>query len=424
MDWTRRKFVVAAGLVPLELNPLGSLPAQAAGDRPAPAAGAPRLGPPPTLPDKASFPDLKGTYLNGAATHPRSAGSNELIRKLVAPASGVDPFRPDQDRIRENFAKLVNAEKTEIAFVPSTQIGESFIATSLGLPEKGAHVVSDYLHFVGSQMMYTDMQKRGLEVTWVRMKDNKIPLEDLDRSIVKGKTRLVAVSAASFVNGFQHDLKRVSEIAHAKGAFVYADIIQAAGNSPLDLTDSGVDAACCATYKWLMSGGTAFIYVRKSSMGRLAPPFYHWSQMTTLPKTHMYPFDTPAKEIVDTYVPKEGAPGLFSMDYTPSPIALAGLEYSLPYIMDIGVEKIQAHAQTLIDRLKAELPRRGYPLLTPIDAKSPIVTCALKDAEKYQAAFNEANVRITLRWNHIRVATSVFNDMEDVQRLLAVLPKA
>jgi selenocysteine lyase/cysteine desulfurase len=76
----------------------------------------------------------------------------------------------------------------------------------------------------------------------------------------------------------------VSEIAHAKGAMVYADIIQAAGNQPLDLTASGVDAAACATYKWLMSSGTAFLHVRKSSMQKMLPgitcAFQHPSSTT------------------------------------------------------------------------------------------------------------------------------------------------
>src|SRR5262249_49803479 len=153
----------------------------------------------------------------------------------------------NEKRIRGNFAKLINADIDEIALVPSTQIGESFVAAALGLPEKGAHVVSDYLHFVGSQMMYTDMTKRGLDVTWVKMKDGGIPIDDLDRAIVKGKTRLVAVSATAMVNGFVHDMKRVCEAAHAKGAMVYADIIQAAGNMPIDVKEWGVDAACCAT---------------------------------------------------------------------------------------------------------------------------------------------------------------------------------
>jgi hypothetical protein len=63
------------------------------------------------------------------------------------------------------------------------------------------------------------------------------------------------------------------------------------------------------------------------------------------------------------------------------------------------------------------------PLLTPLDSTSPIVTCVAKNAERLAPAFNTANIRITTRWNHIRIGTSVFNDMEDVERLLVALPK-
>jgi selenocysteine lyase/cysteine desulfurase len=293
------------------------------------------------------------------------------------------------------------------------------------LHERGSHVVSDHLHFVGSQQMYTDMQKRGLEVSWIKIKDNRIPLDELDKAIIKGKTRLVAVSHTAFVTGFQHDLKRVSEVAHAKGAMVYADVIQAAGNSPLDLADSGVDAACCASYKWLMSGGTAFMYVRKSSLDRLDPPFYHFSNYTRLlPVTHMYPLDTAGKDIVDDYEVKPGALGMFSMGYEPNTATLAGLEYTLPYIMGIGPEKIQAHAKLLTDHLKAELPKRGYPLLTPPESRAPIVAVALQDAQRLAPTLRAANVKVTTRWNHLRISPSVFNDMDDVDRFLAALPKA
>jgi selenocysteine lyase/cysteine desulfurase len=390
---TRRTWLSATGTLPFSLQTLSAFQS------------------PPSLPDKGSFPTLKGTYLNSAATHPKLAG---------ATAKG----EPSQRRIVENFARLINADPEEIAFVPSTQIGESFIASALGLPEKGAHVVSDYLHFVGSQMMYTDMKRRGVEVTWVRMtKDGRIPADEVDQAIVRGKTKLVAISSTSFVNGFQHDVKRICEMAHAKGAMVFADIIQAAGSTPVDVKDWGVDAACCATYKWLMSSGTAFLYVRKTSQERMRPPFYHWAQFTTLPTTHMYPFDTPASEIVDSYAPKPGAAGMFSMAYEPNQATLAGLEYSLPYIMNIGVSKIQAHVQPLVSRIKAELAKRGYTLLTPMDARSPIVTVAFDKAERLAPVFRAANVNVTTRWNHIRMSPSVFNAMDDVDRLLAAMPK-
>jgi len=394
--------------------------------RRAAAAEPPPVGPAPALPDKANFPHLRGVYLNGAATHPRPAGASELIRRAAAGEVGdADGFRPDSRRILANFARLIHTEPENLVFVPSTQAGESLVASALGLPERGAHVVSDYLHFCGSQEMYTDMQRRGLEVSWVKMSpEGRIPLDQLDRALVKGKTKLVAVSSTAFVNGFQHDIPKVAEAAHAKGALVYVDFIQSAGNEPVDVTAWGVDAACSGTYKWLMSPGTALLYVSPAAIARMQPPVYHWTRYTRmLPTTHMYPFDTPGREIVDRYEPKSGPAGLFSMGYEPNDAALAGLEYSLPYILSIGPAKIQAYVQTLTDRLKQELPQRGYRLLTPPEARSPLVTVVAENAQQYAPAFRAAEVTLTTRWNHIRMSPSLFNDMDDIERALAAMPR-
>lgn len=440
MTLNRRAMLLAAGSLPLQAAAL-SAAAQDSGSplgrRPSRGSPAPVLGPAPQLPDKANFPAVRNTtYLNSSGSHPWSAGSIELIKQAsVAEVGEPGGFMPNQARIKANYAKLINADADEIAFVPSTSIGESFVASALGLPAKGTHVVSDTLHFIGAQMMYVDMQKRGLEISWVKMTpDGRISLEDYDRAIIPGKTKLVAVSSTSMINGYSHDLKKLCDIAHAKGALVHADIIQTAGNAPLDVKACGVDTACAGTYKWLMSKGTAFLYVKKAALAKMQPPYYHFNQYMFpgpsdtpgtkmgLPNTHMYPFDTPGKEIADNFKPKDGVEGLFEMNYQPSSSTLAGLEYSLPYIMNIGVENIQAHAKPLIDRLKAELPKRGYKLMTPVDNNSPIVTVVVKDAGRLDPYFEKANVKITTRWNHLRMAVSVFNDMNDIDRVLAALP--
>ncbi len=239
-------------------------------------------------------------------------------------------------------------------------------------------MISDVLHYDGAQMLYLEMQKRGIDVTFVPMsKDGKIPLEEYERHIRPGKTKLIALSGTSMLNGFTQDLKSLCQIAHAKNVFVHADIIQWVGNSPIDVKDLGVDSACAGTYKWLMSRGTAFLYVNSNSMQKLAPPFYHISNYDfplphetpstklSWPDTHMYPYDTAGKQIVDNYVPKKGARGMFSLGYEPNLSTIAGLEYSLPYIKSIGVERLRAHRKPMIERLKEQLPKKGYRLLTP-----------------------------------------------------------
>ena len=64
----------------------------------------------------------------------------------------------------------------------------------------------------------------------------------MDKAIDRN-TRLVSLALVSNVNGFMHDCKAVSDLAHARGAYVFADIIQAVGAVPVDVKALGIDFA-------------------------------------------------------------------------------------------------------------------------------------------------------------------------------------
>ena len=138
----------------------------------------------------------------------------------------------------------------DIAVVPATMEGENHVVNALGLGEK-AGVVTDVYHYDASLALYGEWAKRGVPVTCLRQKDNRIPLEDIERAITPD-IKLVAISHIASDTGHQYDLKALCDVAHRKGAYVYADIVQSAGAVPLDLKDSGVDFACSGAYKWLM----------------------------------------------------------------------------------------------------------------------------------------------------------------------------
>jgi selenocysteine lyase/cysteine desulfurase len=104
---------------------------------------------------------------------------------------------------------------------------------------------------------------------------------------------------------------------------------------------------------------------------------------------------------------------------------MAQLDHSLDYIAALGVPAIQAHAQRLTDHAKKGLLRLGHRLMTPPEARTPLVACALENArEKLGARMAAANVRITTSKNRFRISPSVFNDEGDIERFLSVLGRA
>jgi len=373
------------------------------------------------FPRKADFAIADGvTYLSGAFTHPMPIAAANAYRDAVnrrgtVGASGA-PARTDP---KAAFAALINAKPSEISYIPNTSTGENLVVECLGIGKFDGNVVTDALHFEGALVHLMELQKAGLDLRVVLPRDGRIDLKDLER-VVDRKTKLVEVSLVSMYNGFQHDLKAVCDLAHAHGAYVYADIIQAAGAVPIDVRASGVDFAATATYKWLMGDfGLGFFYVREDLLGRVIQR-PHWSYRSANDvDIHLSPFD-PESPTPVTWTPRGDASGYFELGTVANGVA-AALAVSIPYIQQLGVANIEAHRQPMLKKLQAEMPRVGFTLATPLDSTSPIVTFASRDtraaAKKLEAA--KVNVRVAPYW--IRIAPSIYNDMRDVERLLEAL---
>jgi selenocysteine lyase/cysteine desulfurase len=405
------------------LTGLGAVAASAA-LREASAGVAPAAGS-TTFPRKADFAFEKGvTYISGAFTHPMPIAAADAYRDVVnrratVGATTLPPTAAPRMDPKTAFAALINAKPSEISYIPNTSTGENLVVECLDIRKFDGNVVTDALHFEGALVHLMELQKQGLDLRVVAPRDGRIQIADLER-VVDRKTKLVELSLVSMYNGFQHDLKAVCDLAHAHGAYVYADIIQAAGAVPIDVRASGVDFAACATYKWLMGDfGLGFFYVREDLLGRVVQR-PHWSYRSAADvDIHLSPFDPEAPAPV-TWKPRADASGYFELGTVANAVA-AALSISLPYLQRLGVEAIQQYRQPMLKRLQQEMPRLGFTAATPPDSTSPIVTFASKDtreaARKLEAA--KVNVRVAPYW--IRIAPSIYNEMRDVERLLEAL---
>ncbi|MBJ7413351.1 MAG: aminotransferase class V-fold PLP-dependent enzyme [Phenylobacterium sp.] len=412
MKFTRRALVAAAAAAP-------GL-AQAA---PAPAGGA------GALPARSAFARMPFVYLDSGSTHPMPLGARAALEEYLRyktrdgdwPGYSMDA---KEKAVVEGFGALVGAAPDELTIIQSTTMGENLVLRALGLPEGGGRIVTDALHFFGSFYTYGELGKAGMDVVTLPMTpEGRIDMAAMAAAI-NDRTRLVSISHVSTTNGFEHDLKAACDLAHAHGAYVYADIVHGAGSTPLDLGAAGVDFAACSSYKWLMGDfGLAFLYVRREVQEKVRRPWWGYHQVGGRFVTHVFPFDPPGETVADYgYAP--GANGRFAMGTT-SWTGVVQLEHSLGFIRTLGVASIQAWRQPMIDAIQGELRRRGYQPMTPLDSRTPLVAFALKDARaKLGDLLAKNDLRLTVSANRFRVSLSVFNDMNDVDRLLAVLPKA
>jgi selenocysteine lyase/cysteine desulfurase len=376
------------------------------------------------LPAQAAFANMGVSYLNSAAVHPFSLGAAAALQDYSRRRTldrGAPPFGLDKtdDRIRAKFAALIHADPEEICLTQSTTAGEHLVVRALDIPRGGGRIVTDTLHFPDSAYLYEALQRAGMDVVWVKARPGlRIDLSDLAAAITPG-TRLVSLSLVSSVNGFEHDLGAVCELAHSRGALVYCDIVQAAGAVPIDVRRTGVDFAACASYKWLMGDfGLGFLYIRKAVLDNLTRPQFGYYQLRNS-VTHSFPYDVPGDRPLD-YQVRDDAIGKFAMGTT-SGAGAAMLDFSLDYIMDLGVERIQAYRRPLLAHLRTELGRKSYKCITPENSSGPIISYAYENATQLSERMKIAGVQVGLIDNRIRFSISIFNTIEDVDRAIHVL---
>nr|WP_090069830.1 kynureninase [Lentzea flaviverrucosa] len=92
-------------------------------------------------------------------------------------------------------------------------------------------------------------------------------------------TAVVLLNQVDYRTGALHDMKALTEQAHAVGAQVIWDLCHSAGVLPIELDALGVDFAIGCTYKFLNGGpgSPAFIYVPHARQATFENPLSGWN---------------------------------------------------------------------------------------------------------------------------------------------------
>jgi selenocysteine lyase/cysteine desulfurase len=312
------------------------------------------------------------------------------------------------DEVRAQYARLIGATPDEIAFLSTTSEGENVVARSLGLT-RGDNVVIDELHYETEFVLYSEMAKTsGAELRIAKAVGGAVTVKELE-PLVNRRTKLVSVAWVSHQNGFRHDMRAIADLAHAYGAFCYADGIQAVGMFPVDVAAAGVDAMCIGTYKWVLgSYGVAPFYVKRSMLPRLTVDRYGWRHVEkTLGPTDFRIYETAKK-----------------FDYaTPAFGPIYQLGAGLDYITRVGVDRIETHTVALAHRLQKGLRAQGFEVLTPEGNRSSIVAFRVtKAADGIAKHLADTKTSVSVRENgtQIRVSPALFNTDADIDRFLSV----
>jgi cysteine desulfurase family protein (TIGR01976 family) len=205
-------------------------------------------GRPLTFFDGPGGTQVHGSVIEAMARYLTEANSN---------AQGASLFSRRTDETvaaaRRALADFLSAERAdEIVFGPNMTTLTFNVSRAIGRTlAPGDEIVVTRLDHDANIAPWLALQERGLVVRHVDFDpaDCTLDMAGLEAAITP-RTRLVAVGYASNAVGTINDVRRIAQLAHEVGAWVYVDAVHYAPHGPIDVRAIGCDFLVCSTYKF------------------------------------------------------------------------------------------------------------------------------------------------------------------------------
>jgi len=157
------------------------------------------------------------------------------------------------DSARSVLADLLNARPTEIVFGANMTTLTFHLARALsrGYGRDDEILVTELDHHANIAPWRTLERECGVKVRMVKMipETGELDWDDFSRQLT-GRTKLVAIGAASNALGTINDVRRTVEIGHSLGAQIFVDAVHYAPHELIDVHDWNCDFLACSAYKF------------------------------------------------------------------------------------------------------------------------------------------------------------------------------
>ncbi|MDB5774191.1 MAG: aminotransferase class V-fold PLP-dependent enzyme [Herbaspirillum sp.] len=328
------------------------------------------------------------------------------------------------ERVRDKYARLINAEADEIAYTKNISDGLNMVATALPWASGDNVVLCPELEHPNNVYPWLNLRGGGLETRMVPPHHGHIPIDDII-SRIDARTRLVTVSSVSFAPGFRTDIEKLGRVCRERGIFFLVDGAQSIGILKTDVRDAYIDGLAVSTQKGLLGlYGMGLLYVRREWAERMRPAYLARFGVD-LGDAHE------AAMSGDTYKLMPGARRFDLGNY--NFLATAALDASLDLLLDLGGERIERYLAMLSHTLANGFIELGVPVCggAPGPHITNIVTIgvlgngnhASTEDPRMNALANHlaANkVKFSLRRGLLRFSFHIYNNLDDVGRILGL----
>ena len=259
-----------------------------------------------------------------------------------------NPWLSYHELLTDNMSKIVGAKPIEVVVMNTLTTNLHLLMVSFYQPTKTKYKIiieSDAFpsdrYAVQSQLSFHGFDPDEALVEWSPKEGKELlELEDL-KSILDSQgdeVALLLIGGVNYYTGQYLDIKKITELGHAKDCIVGIDLAHGAGNIQPNLHDSGVEFAAWCTYKYLNSGPGSLsgLFVHeKHAQRKDLPRFAGWWNHNKETRFNMrQPFDV-----------MKGAEGLQLSN--PPILSMAAIKASLDIFEKVGMDVLLKKSKKL-----------------------------------------------------------------------------
>ncbi|MGJ8529279.1 cysteine desulfurase [Maritalea sp.] len=329
---------------------------------------------------------------------------------------------------RETCRSFINAPSVDdIVFTRSATealnlVAQSFVGPQIG---EGDEIVLTMMeHHSNIVPWHFHRERKGAVLKWVDVGDDGSFDLDLFEAQLSDKTKVVAITHMSNVLGTVVPIKRVCEIAHARGIPVVVDGSQGAVHEIVDVQDMDVDFYIMTGHKLYGPTGIGVLY-GKAELLREMQPYMGGGEMIN---------DVMLEDVTYNEPPHRFEAG------TPPIVQAIGLGAALNYINEIGRENIMAHEADVGAYAREKLTKiNSLRLIGDAPGKGAIFSFAIEGVHAHDLSTILDRYGIAVRAgthcaqpllkrfgvsSSCRASFGVYNGKDDVDALVEAIEKA
>ncbi len=367
-------------------------------------------------------PDI--CYLNAASYSPLPLRTLEAGRAAVGrkgrpwmlPAS----FANEQyERTRAAAARLINAEASDVALIPSISYGVATAAKLLTIPRGTRVIVLEDDHSSPVLEWHSRAEAQGFAVETVKRPGDgdwtSAMLAAIERSGAP-PVSLASISSVHWSDGALIDVDKVSAALRQRGAFFLIDATQAVGVLAMDVKRLDPDFLMFPTYKWVLGPyGRAFLYVAKRHQGGIPLEQISAGRRNVRAENARYFTDL-------DYAPDARRFDMGERDYF---ISMEMASIGLEMLAEWGAAAVAQRIKMLTERIAEGVRGIGVSVSEARPRAPHILSLKFQDgvlAGLVEGLASES-IYVASRLGRMRISPHVYNDEADADRFVEALAR-